>query len=77
MYVVDDKYKNGLFFYSRILTHGPEMPLDISPVAADLITQLLEKEPSKRLGGGEYYAMEIKSHPFFNVSSFPISVIIQ
>jgi serine/threonine protein kinase len=65
-FAVTGKVEDHEILLNQILTHEPEMPLEISPVMADLITQLLEKEPSKRLGGGEYCAVEIKSHPFFS-----------
>jgi hypothetical protein len=45
--------------------------------AADLVNKLLTKDESKRLGAGAHGAEEIKKHPFFKVSSFPISFITQ
>jgi hypothetical protein len=75
MYVYNGKYKDGLLFYRRIMTHTPVMPQEFSPEVADLITGLLEKEPCERLGGGEHGALEIKRHPFFSVSSFSIYVM--
>jgi hypothetical protein len=44
---------------------------------SDLISKLLENNPKKRLGGGGRDALEIKSHPFFNVSPFLVSVTMQ
>jgi serine/threonine protein kinase len=49
----------------------------ISPALTDLIVRLLVIDPRRRLGAGKLSALEIKEHPFFNVSSFPISVNIR
>jgi hypothetical protein len=54
-----------LFLVSQILTHTAAMLQAFSPEAADLITRLLEREPTKRLGGGERDAQDIKTYPFF------------
>jgi protein-serine/threonine kinase len=40
-------------------------PPDVSPIAINLITQLLNTNPKRRLGGGEEDASAIKKHPFF------------
>jgi hypothetical protein len=77
MYISNGKYKDVLLFYSRILTHTPVMPQEFSLEVAGLITSLLEKDPSKRSGGGKLGALEIKRHPFFSVSSSTITVIMQ
>jgi hypothetical protein len=74
MYVYNGEYKDGLLFYSQILCHDPVIPQEFSPEAANLITSLLEKDPCKRLGGGNHGAIKIKMHPFFSVSSFSIYV---
>jgi len=55
----------------------PPIPTHFSPELADLIEKLLLKEPTQRLGDGEGGAQDVKQHPFFSVSSFFISVIIQ
>ncbi|KAG7095137.1 hypothetical protein E1B28_005918 [Marasmius oreades] len=49
--------------YQRILTDPLNFPPDMSPEAKSVMTGLLQRDPSKRLGanGGE----EIKRHPFF------------
>jgi hypothetical protein len=65
--VCNGTHKNELLFYSRIVTLDPHIPQELSPEAADLITNFLERE-----GGGEGGADAIKRHPFFKVSSFPI-----
>jgi hypothetical protein len=54
------------------VTLNPHIPEELSPEAVDLISNLLEKEETERLGGGEEGADAIKRHPFFKVSSFPI-----
>lgn len=40
------------------------MPSFISPVAADLISKLLQVDPTKRLGRNG--VQEVKDHPFFS-----------
>jgi len=40
-------------------------PEDFSADAQDLITQMLSKEPSQRLGCGKRGARDVKEHPFF------------
>ncbi|TPX56019.1 hypothetical protein PhCBS80983_g04854 [Powellomyces hirtus] len=49
--------------YKKILTQELTFPDDVSPVAKDLLRQLLNREPTKRLGHNG--ADEIKRHPFF------------
>ncbi|KAL1457825.1 hypothetical protein WDU94_008017 [Cyamophila willieti] len=51
----------------RILKTEPPIPEDLSPDVADFISQLLVKDPRRRLGGGDLDAEELKRHPFFNV----------
>ena len=41
------------------------IPDYVSPEAADLLRKLLERDPSKRLGGGKKDAQEIKEYPYF------------
>ncbi|KIY69435.1 Pkinase-domain-containing protein [Cylindrobasidium torrendii FP15055 ss-10] len=50
--------------YQRILTDPLQFPPDVSPEARSVMTGLLQRDPTKRLGanGGE----EIKKHPFFH-----------
>jgi RAC serine/threonine-protein kinase len=60
-------------FYSRdhevlfelILVEEIKFPARLSEVAKSLLGKLLEKDPSKRLGGGVADAGEVKSHIFF------------
>jgi serum/glucocorticoid-regulated kinase 2 len=49
--------------YQRILSDPLNFPHDISSEARNVMTGLLQRDPSRRLGanGGE----EIKRHPFF------------
>jgi hypothetical protein len=75
-YVFNGKYKNGPFFYRKIAYDMPVIPGVISVNMTDLVSRLLDKDPSTRLGGGESGAQSIKKHPLFDVSSFPISVFI-
>lgn len=60
--------------YRRIQADDPFIPEDLSPERADLICRLLEKNPKNN---GQDGVDDIKTHPFFAVSSFFISDIIQ
>ena len=55
--------ENQKEMYTKIVEEDLAFPLFVAPVARDLLSQLLEKEPHKRLGVNG--AEEIKSHPFF------------
>jgi hypothetical protein len=76
MCIFNGKYKNGPFLYSRIVLEERVLPDYFSPEAANFISALMEKNPFKRLGTGKSGAENVKAHPFFNVSTIPISVII-
>jgi serine/threonine protein kinase len=48
------------------IKRGPlQVPSNMSPEALDLIVKLLNRDPTRRLGGGPSDSEEIKSHPFF------------
>ncbi|KAI1752765.1 kinase-like domain-containing protein [Xylaria castorea] len=49
--------------YDRIVFEPLTFPDFMPPVAKDLLTKLLDKDPTKRLGANG--SAEIKSHPFF------------
>ncbi|MES1922154.1 Serine/threonine-protein kinase [Bonamia ostreae] len=49
----------------QIIDKKVEFPPKMSKSAVDLITKLLEKDPSKRLGSGPSDCSEIMSHKFF------------
>jgi len=49
--------------YEKILYAAPKFPPSISDSAKDIISKLLEKDPSRRLGAGG--SVEIKKHLFF------------
>ncbi|KAJ7472261.1 kinase-like domain-containing protein [Mycena galericulata] len=49
--------------YQRILTDPLNFPLDMSSEARSVMTGLLQRDPSKRLGA--HGSEEIKKHPFF------------
>lgn len=72
VYVYNENLQSKLLFFSRILKTNPPIPDDLSPEVSDFISKLLVKDPRRRLGGGEEDAEELKRHPFFNVSSFPL-----
>jgi serine/threonine protein kinase len=57
-------YREELF--ENIKHSALDIPSHVSPMARDLITKLLNRNPKKRLGtfGG---AEELKRHPFFKV----------
>ncbi|XP_031625658.1 ribosomal protein S6 kinase alpha-4-like [Contarinia nasturtii] len=59
-----DSNKENKISY-RILNVVPPMPNIIHESASDLITQLLNKEATKRIGTGPAGADEIKAHRFF------------
>jgi hypothetical protein len=76
MHVCDGKIKTKILFFSQILTAKPCIPGCISRKASNFILKLLVKDPRKRLGGGKGDAEELKRHPFFKVSSFPITCLL-
>ncbi|KAL8447074.1 hypothetical protein Emed_004598 [Eimeria media] len=51
--------------FSNILGGGLEFPVHLSPVAVDLLRNLLHRDANERLGAGPSDAEEIKMHPFF------------
>ncbi|KAH0785074.1 AGC family protein kinase [Histomonas meleagridis] len=58
--------ENTKKMYHKILTEDIIFPPYFSDEAADLISKLLDRNPSTRLGSSENDAEDIKSHPFFN-----------
>jgi serine/threonine protein kinase len=52
--------------YRAILNDEVRFPASLSPNVKDLITRLLSKDPTKRLGAGPDDGKEIQSHPFFD-----------
>ena len=50
--------------YQRILQDPLQFPPDMPVEAQSLIAQLLNRDPSRRLGANG--AAEVKAHPFFN-----------
>ncbi|CAF1208809.1 unnamed protein product [Adineta steineri] len=59
----DSRSQDGLF--QKILTHEPNYPAILSPVASDLIKRFLKKEPTERIGSGIEDVVEVERHPFF------------
>jgi len=51
--------------YDRILHDKLRFPPHVSENARSLITELLQRDPKKRLGSGSQGAKEIELHPFF------------
>ena len=51
--------------YRRILQEPLTFPSHVGTEARDLLTRLLRRDASRRLGSGPQGAQEIKSHPFF------------
>ena len=49
--------------YKKILNNKPKFPNHVPAKAKDLITKLLEKDPSKRLGAINGFK-DIKDHPY-------------
>ena len=50
--------------YRRILFQPLHCPSSMSPAAAEIVTALLHRDPTKRLG--HHGAAEVQSHPFFD-----------
>ena len=65
----ENVFNMSYFFPRRILSIHPPIPEDLSIEVKDFISQLLTKDPSRRLGGGPLDAMELKQHSYFRVSS--------
>ena len=51
--------------FEMILMEDVKFPRTLSNSARELLRGLLQKEPSKRLGGGEADYVDIQTHPFF------------
>ncbi|KAJ9075091.1 Serine/threonine-protein kinase Sgk2 [Entomophthora muscae] len=51
--------------FDKILHSRLKFPSVVSPVARDIISKLLERDPSKRLGAGLFGSQDIRNHAFF------------
>lgn len=71
-YLFNDK--NDYFIFQRIKECKFTLPEDLDPHAADLITQLLQKNPEDRLGNGSSEdgrdVKGLRKHPFFDKFDF-------
>jgi serum/glucocorticoid-regulated kinase 2 len=56
---------NVQVMYDKIESAPVAFPAHFSPEAVDFITQILNKDPTKRLGAGADDIEAIKAHPFF------------
>jgi len=56
--------------YEKILSAKLTFPNYLSPEACSLLSQLLERSPQKRLGGGPEDAEQVKLHSFFKDLDF-------
>lgn len=65
-FTVDGERNTQAEISKRILRNQPPIPEHLSPEAADFIRRLLVKEPTKRLGGGQGDASQLKHHPFLS-----------
>jgi len=63
-FTVDGERNTQAEISKRILRNQPPIPEHLSGQARDFIRRLLVKEPSKRLGGGQGDATQLKAHPF-------------
>lgn len=63
-FTVDGERNTQAEISKRILKNQPPIPDHLSDAARDFILRLLVKDPSKRLGGGQSDASQLKSHPF-------------
>lgn len=52
--------------FEKIKFEMPKLPPKLSSSVKDLITQLTNKDPEKRLGSGPSGAAEVKAHPWFS-----------
>ena len=52
------------------------MPRTLSPYGQDLILRLLDKDPQRRLGGGQGGFEEIKQHSLFQVQCFTCVIFV-
>lgn len=58
--------KNRQKLYQNIQFGELDLPSFLSDEAKDLLTKLLTKDPSKRLGSSNNDAQEVKDHPWFS-----------
>lgn len=65
-FTVDGERNTQAEISKRILRNQPPIPDHLSAQARDFIRRLLVKEPSKRLGGRQSDANQLKSHPFLS-----------
>lgn len=63
-FTVDGERNTQAEISKRILRNQPPIPEHLSSEARDFILKLLVKDPTKRLGGGQSDASQLKSHPF-------------
>lgn len=64
-FTVEGEKNNQQEISRRILSIHPPIPGELSMEVKDFISQLLTKDPSRRLGGGPSDAAELKQHSFF------------
>jgi len=57
--------RNHEVLFELILHEEIRLPANLSAAAKDMLTKILCKEPTERLGGGEGDGAEIMAHPFF------------
>ena len=60
--------------YKNIESGELKLPLSLSEEVKDLMMKLLERDPSKRLGGGKDDANEIKPHPWFSCIDWNVAM---
>jgi len=56
--------------FEAIMQEDLVIPPDMDKLAADLVSKLLIRDPSKRLGAGLTDALEVKKHPYFDGIDF-------
>ncbi|KAL5966668.1 Serine/threonine-protein kinase N2 [Taenia solium] len=56
--------------YNSIVRHEPKIPFNVGPRAANIISQFMIKDPSRRLGVSAAGIVDIKRHPFFSNLDF-------
>lgn len=65
-FTIDGERNTQAEISKRILRNQPPIPEHLSAQARDFIRRLLVKEPSKRLGGRQGDASQLKLHPFLS-----------
>eukprot|EP00042_Codosiga_hollandica_P046918 m.501579 g.501579 ORF g.501579 m.501579 type:complete len:458 (+) comp57332_c0_seq1:242-1615(+) len=64
--------RNHEILFELILHEDIRLPSTLSTKAKDCLSQLLEKDPKRRLGGSERDGKDVTEHPFFSTIDFKL-----